>query len=82
MEVVREQAPSEDLEIVPLLELSQEVEKCDRFLRIGKHFLAPREPVVDVVQPAFDQNPRRSWNRDPPSLTLSQDRLNRLTWLQ
>lgn len=49
MEVVRQQAPSEDLEIVPLFELSQEVEKRDRLLRIGKHLLAPRETVIDVV---------------------------------
>jgi len=49
MEVVRKQTPSENLEIIPLFELSQEVEKRDRLLGIGKHILATGEPVVYVV---------------------------------
>jgi len=49
---------------------SHEPQKLDELqcrFRIGKHCLAAREPVVDVVDPAFNEHSRVSRHHRPPT---------------
>ena len=78
--MIREQGPRENLEIVSLLEVSQQIEKLDRLLGVRKDLFAPGKPVVDLVQPTFDEIPGRSWHLASLPLTLPSNRRNRLTW--
>jgi hypothetical protein len=58
--VIREQAPREDQQTVPLLQLLQAVDEGHRLLGIGEDVLSPSESVGNVVEATFDENPRRS----------------------
>jgi len=42
---------------VALRNLSHQVQKADRYLRIGENTLSARGPVVDVIDPTLDQLP-------------------------
>ncbi len=55
-----------------LHEISEKSEKLDRFFWFGKYLFASREAVVEVVQPALNQNPwcsryRKTVFKDNPS---------------
>jgi hypothetical protein len=64
--VIREQAPRENLEIVPLLEVSEKIEELDRFLGIREDLLAPRKPVYTWYSPPSMRTRGALGISDPP----------------
>jgi len=59
---VRIEGPGVNRQTFPLFDLPQQLRKLHRLFRIGEHILTAGEPVVDVVQPAFNQQPSPTRN--------------------
>jgi hypothetical protein len=61
--MVGHKAPRVNDEIVTLFECPKEFKKLNRLLGVGEDLLTPRETVVQMVQPALNDDSRPSRHR-------------------
>lgn len=72
--VVEHQAKSKDGQTVSLPDVPEQLEEPISFAAFFEDLSAPREAVVDVINPAFNKNPRSPWHQDErPTIILSKN---------
>jgi hypothetical protein len=61
--ILRLEAPDEKRQPVPLLDPPETLEEPVDLVALAKHLCAPREAVVDVVDPTFNEHSRPTRHR-------------------